>query len=184
MRSMTTEATIATLYRQACADDAAVLAGIDARDLADLAQGRLAGERRQRLVEAIAVSPALAAAWRLARAGGDWSQALAADMAAAANERRGAGSVAPARRQAVAQRRRFPFAVAAAVSAMAVGAVLVSQGLRERAGAESELAAQVPNAASDDILATSFGRNGDHDTIFSSRSGDSQDQIFAFGKDS
>jgi hypothetical protein len=181
---MTTDASIATLYRQACADDAAVLAGIDARDLADLAQGRLAGERRQRLVEAIARSPALAAAWRLARAGGDWSQALAADMAAAANGGRGADAAAPVRRQAVVQRRRFPFSIAAAVSAMALGAVLVNQGLREPPAAEAELAAQVSGSTGDDILAATFGSNGDQDTIFSSRSADSRDEIFAFGKDS
>lgn len=184
MRPMTTEATIAALYRQACADDAAVLAGIDARDLVDLAQGRLAGERRRQLVAAIAVSPALAAAWRLARAGGDWSQALAADMAAAVDGGRGRGSATPIRRQAAVERRRFPFAVAAAVSAMAVGAVLVNQGLRERSAAIGELTAQVQADGGDDILAASFGRNGDHDTIFSSRSADSADQIFAFGKDS
>lgn len=183
MRSMTTEATIATLYRQACADDAAVLAGIDARDLVDLAQGRLAGERRRQLVEAIAASPRLAAAWRLARAGGDWSQALAADMATAANGGRSAAAPAPIRRPAAA-RRRFPFAVAAAVSAMAVGAVLVNQGLRERTAAQGGLTAQYDAAGSDDILATSFGRNGDQDTIFSARSGETDDRIFAAGKDS
>jgi hypothetical protein len=182
MNTMTTEATIATLYRQACADDAALLAGIDARDLVDMAQGRLAGERRSRLVDAIAASPSLAAAWRMARAGGDWSQALAADMASAADGRR-AGAVSPPRRHA-APARRLPFALAAAVSAMAMGAVLVNQGLRERASDTDELTAQVLTGGSDDILAASFGRNGDQDTIFSSSSHDSDDRIFAFGKDS
>jgi hypothetical protein len=183
MISMTTEATIATLYRQACADDDALLAGIDARDLADLAQGRLAGERRRQLVEAIAASPKLAAAWRMARAGGDWSQALAADLAAAANGGRGAATPTPIRRQAAA-RRRLPFAVAAAVSALAVGAVLVNQGLREQPATQGGMTAQFDAGGGDDILATSFGRNGDHDTIFSARSAETDDRIFAAGKDS
>ena len=58
---MKTETTLESLYRNACRDDARLLAQVDATDLVELAQGRLAGERRQRVVEALAASPSLAA---------------------------------------------------------------------------------------------------------------------------
>lgn len=178
---MTTEATLAQLHRNACRDDAHLLAQVDAGDLVDLAQGRLAGERRQQVIEAIAASPSLAAAYRMAKASAAWSQDVAAEL----KDRTGADRsirALPTRRTRPAARR---FAMAAAVSAMAVGAVFVG-GRLESPGTMEAGFTDVPTSGAhgDAILAASFGQQGDADTIFSARSAADSDRIFTFGKGS
>lgn len=184
MTSTMTDNALANLYRNACADDAALLADIDPRDLVDLAQGRLAGAQRQRVVAAIAQSPSLAAAYRLARASADWAQALAADMA---GETAPAGNVRalPMRTAKVTSIRRHPFALAAAVSAMAIGAVFVGQRLQAPVDPFADGMADIAALQGDSIAAASFdnGRYGE-DRIFSfgtSRDAGGEDGIFGQG---
>ena len=177
---MTTDATLESLYRNACRDDARLLAQVDAIDLVELAQGRLAGERRQRVVETIAASPSLAAAYRMAKAGGEWAQGVSAELKA--------GSVAPSVVRALPLRRNAPaarrFAMAAAVSAMAIGAVFVGSRMESPAFVDSDFAGMSGQRGEDAILAASFGPRDDADVIFSSRSDAESDRIFAFGKGS
>ena len=174
-----TERTLSKLYQDACTADDRVFDEIDIGDLIDLAEGRLAGERRFQLVSAIAQSPRLATAYRIAKAGGEWSRALASDLA---QEGRAAPTVAPTvvpfRRSAP---RRQRLALAAAVSAMAVGAVFVGQRMQapDMPGAIDPVAIENVVAGSDSILAASFGRNGDADVIFSARSVQGEDRIFS-----
>lgn len=186
---MTTETTIAKLYRDACRDDARLLADVDVADLIDLAQGRLAGERRVRLVEAIASSPALANAYRLAKAGGEWSQALSADLA---RESAGGATVRhlPVR-QMLPAARRYPFAMAAAVGVMAIGAVFVAQRMHTQAlpGIDGDFASATatPGSTDDSIASGSFEglarAPADADVIFTTRDvGSQNDHIFSFGK--
>ncbi len=184
-----TEIKLAALYRDACTADRQLLADVDVAELIDLAHGRLAGARRAQLVDAIAASPSLAQAYRLAKASGDWSTLVAADLARGAG--RGANVHAmPVRhsRPAVAVR-RHRFAVAAAVSAMAVGAVFVSQRLESPTHADTGYAMDVGSVAGSDAIALmSFdapsGRTGNPDVIFTSRTHVDSDRIFAFGKGS
>lgn len=178
---MTTDTTLESLYWNACRDDARLLAQVDATDLVELAQGRLAGERRQRVVEAIAASPSLAAAYRMAKAGGEWAQGVSAELKA--------GSVAPSVVRALPLRRNAPaarrFAMAAAVSAMAIGAVFVGSRMESPGVVDSDFAAMSGQRVHEDaILAASFGPRDDADVIFSSRSDAESDRIFAFGKGS
>ncbi len=176
-----TDTTLAKLYRDACNADDRAFDDVDIGELIDLAEGRLAGERRFRLVAAIAQSPRLASAYRMAKAGGEWSRTVAADLAqqpSAPSVRR----VVPLRTSVV---RRQRFALAAAVSAMAIGAVFVGQRM-SAPDADAGLASAVDAAVadSDAILAVSFGRNGDADVIFSARTGEDDDRIFSFGRGS
>jgi uncharacterized membrane protein YgcG len=170
MTSTMTDNTLATLYRDACAQDAQVLAEIDPRDLVDLAQGRLAGERRRQVVEAIAISPSLAAAYRLAKASGEWAQSLSSELAGEARAPAATVHALPARPVRVAAIRRHPFALAAAVSAMAIGAVFVGQRLQAPADPFAEGMADIVRVQADSIASASFdnGRGG-------------EDRIFSFG---
>lgn len=185
--STMTDNTLATLYRNACAEDARLLAEVDPRDLLDLAQGRLAGERRQRLVAAIAQSPSLAAAYRLARASGEWAQSLSAELAGEAQTTRTATVHAlPARPARVATLRRHPFALAAAVSAMAIGAVFVGQRLQAPVDPFADGMADVAALQGDSIASASFdaGRAAADDRIFSfgtARDSGGDDGIFGQG---
>lgn len=168
-----TDNTLATLYRNACADDARLLADVDPRDLLDLAQGRLAGERRQRLVAAIAQSPSLAAAYRLAKASGDWSQSLSAELAGDVLTTRTATVHAlPVRPARVTAIRRHPFALAAAVSAMAIGAVFVGQRLQAPVDPFAEGMVDASTLQGDSIASVSFDAG---------RSAAVDDRIFSFG---
>jgi hypothetical protein len=180
---MTTDNTIARLYQAACRENARLLADVDAADLIDLAEGRLVGDHRARLVDAIAASPSLAAAYRLARASRGWSQALAAEMADEAQVGSNVRAL-PARqaRPAATAPHRRSFAMAAAVGAMAVGAVFVSQRLQSPAEIDAGFAEN--SATEDGIMAGSFGSKSDDDVIFSVRNPAEQDRIFAFGKGS
>lgn len=190
---MTTETPLAKLYRDACRDDARLLADVDVADLIDLAQGRLAGERRARLVGAMASSPALADAYRLAKAGGEWSQALAGDLS------RETGGIATVRRQPLFARghsrpaaRRYPLALAAAVGAMAVGAVFFAQRMQTQApsGVDGDFAsvAAMHGDVDDTIAAGSFegfthASPGGEDVIFTTRdAGSDSDRIFSYGR--
>lgn len=189
MTSMMTDDAIAKLYRDACNAAGALPADVDVSDFIDLAEGRLAGERRRRLVELIACSPAAASAYRMAKAGGEWSRALAADLAGTVSAPSTVVRALPARQRTYALR-RHPLALAATVSAMAIGAVFVAQQLkRPTAVTEAEFAAEVAMPEADAILATSFdarrGANGDR--IFSSNDDSAgDDSIFGegFGKGS
>ncbi len=176
------------LYQAACHEDARLLEGVDADRLIDLAEGRLAGPERERLVEAIAASPALAAAYRVARASGDWSRGVAAELAGERVDN--IRTLTP--RTATAAPRRQRWALAAAVSAMAIGAVFVSQQMRAPAvdtGDDVIFAAIIEKAAGDGIMVTSFdaGRAaGDDDRIFTTRAPGESDAIFdqSFGNGS
>lgn len=163
MTSTMSDTKLSHLYRGACVQDAWLLADVDPRDLLDLAQGRLAGERRQRLVAAIAESPSLAAAYRMARASGEWAQAVAADLAGQCRPA-GAVPVLPRRAARVAAFRR-PLALAATVAAMAVGAVFVTQNLR---APESRIDAMVDlGGVKEDSIASASFDSGEGDHIFS-----------------
>lgn len=185
---MTTEATIAKLYRDACREDGPLPADLPVADLIDLAHGRLAGERRARLVNAIASSPALASAYRLAKAGGEWSRALAADLARESG-RSGIVRALPTRqaRPALAVR-RHPLALAAAVGVMAIGAVFVTQQLRSPvAGVDGDFASASAYGGGDAIASHSFdaaGRTHAADVIFTTQDVSDNDRIFRFGKGS
>ncbi len=174
-----TDNTLASLYRAACVQDAQLLHGVDPRDLLDLAQGRLAGEKRQQLVAAIAESPSLAAAYRVAKASGDWAQTLSADLAGECRKPAAVVRSQPAR---VVALRRHPFAMAAAVSAMAIGAVFVGQRLQAPVDPFAENLARIADPGEDSIAVASFdgGRSGE-DRIFSfgtSREAGGRDGIF------
>lgn len=185
-----TDLKLAAIYRDACVEDRQRLADVDVSELIDLANGRLAGERRALLVDAIAASPSLAQAYRMAKASGDWSRLVAADLA---REAVPAPSVraSPLRqaRPAIAAR-RHRFAMAAAVSAMAVGAVFVSQRLESPTPSFDQVHAIEASAlgTADAIMLTSFdaprGNGGHADVIFTARSVGDSDRIFAFGKGS
>lgn len=182
---------LTTLYQTACREDAQLLDGIDAAQLIDLAEGRLTGEARAQLVEAIAASPSLAAAYRMARASGDWSRRVAAELA---GETAIDGNVrALPLRPAVAAPRRQRWALAAAVSAMAIGAVFVSQQIRapsaDVAADDVIFAAIIDQAHADGIMVTSFDASRmdrGEDRIFSSRGPGEADAIFdqSFGNGS
>lgn len=179
MTSTMTDNTLARLYRDACVEDPALLGSVDPRDLVDLAQGRLAGEKRQQLVAAIAASPSLAAAYRVARASGDWAQALSTDLAQTRRKQTDVVKAQPAR---VVTFRRHPLAMAAAVSAMAIGAVFVGQRLQAPVDPFAEDLARIVETREDSIAVASFdaGRAGE-DRIFSfgtSRTADGRDGIF------
>ena len=175
-----TDKTLATLYQQACADDAGLLASVDADELIGLAHGRLSGARRQAVVDAIARSPELAAAWRMARDSGDWAAAVAAELAEdcrddlAARRRQRSLSAAPAR-PAVARLRGSRWAMAAAVSGLAVAAAFLAQPWQVPGGQDDAGLAGSGDADSytvDAILSTSFdraSRGGDPDVIFNAR---------------
>lgn len=185
-----TDARLATLYRDACGDDRQLLADVDVSSLIDLANGRLTGERRSQLIEAIAASPSLAQAYRVAKASGDWSKLVAADLARESVHGSNVHAL-PMRyaRPAVAAR-RHRFAMAAAVSAMAIGAVFVSQRLESPTHAvDAGYAVEAETLKnSDSIMLTSFdaprGNGVKGDVIFTARTSVDDDRIFAFGKGS
>ena len=191
MTEMMTEATLAKLYRDACQGNDRLPADFDIADLIDLAQGRLAGERRARLVDAIAASPALASVYRLAKAGGAWSHALAADLAQEATSRGATVHRLPKRhvRPAVAAR-RYPLAMAAAVGAMAVGALFVAQQLQAPAEdvVGDDFTSAPAHGTSDAIASHSFDPSGrspsNADVIFTTRDVANSDRIFSFGTES
>jgi hypothetical protein len=187
---MTTDLKLARLYRDACADDRQLLANIDVSDLIDLANGRLAGERRARMVDALATSPSLARAYRMAKASGDWSAMVASELA---GEKATGHNVRiqPIRRaRPVGHMRRRRFAMAAAISAMAIGAVFVTQRLESPSIQADNTYASTSDAAggNDSIMLTSFDASRDGnvnaDIIFTSRMPADNDRIFAFGKGS
>lgn len=157
-----TEHNLARLYQASCRDDAAALDAVTPAELVDLAEGRLAGPRRAAVVEAIAASPSLAQAWRLARA----SRAAALELSQ---------GIADARRATARPLHARPalrrLALAATVSAVAVGSVFMARQLGPEAG--------VPGLVEEDAIATAgFDGRGDDDRIFSSRSGMEPDRIF------
>lgn len=178
-----TDTTLAELYRQACADYADyadTLAAVDVDDLIALAHGRLAGARRQLVIDAIARSPELAAAWRVARDSSDWATAVAADLAADRRDERtshrlpGQPSARPSHRP-VARLRGARWSMAAAVSGLAVAAAFLAQPWQQPGG-QGEAAIAGHHGADttqvDAILSTSFDRRhraADPDVIFSAR---------------
>lgn len=172
-----TDTTLAELYRQACADDPGALDAVTADELIALAHGRLAGARRQAVIDAIARSPELAAAWRIARDSGPWAAAVAADLSQGRNDdlagrrQHALPAARPARRARV---RGARWAMAAAVSGLAVAAAFLAQPWQAPDGQGVGGVAQhdAGTAAADAILSTSFDRGhraADPDVIFNAR---------------
>jgi hypothetical protein len=187
---MTTDLKLARLYRDACADDRQLLANINVSDLIDLANGRLAGERRARMVDALATSPSLVRAYRMAKASGDWSAMVAGELAGEKTTGHNV-RIQPVRHaHSMAHMRRHRFAMAAAVSAMAIGAVFVTQRLESPSIQAEDAYASASDAAggNDSIMLTSFDAlrdgNVNADVIFTARTPADTDRIFAFGKGS
>src|SRR5690606_35239648 len=104
-------------------------------------------------VAAIAESPSLAAAYRVAKASGDWAQTLSADLAGECRKPAAVVRSQPAR---VVALRRHPFAMAAAVSAMAIGAVFVGQRLQAPVDPFAENLARIADPGEDSIAVASF----------------------------
>jgi len=184
-----TDMKLAALYRDTCEADRQLLADVEISSLIDLANGRLAGERRAQLVEAIAASPSLAKAYRLAKASGEWSALVSADLARGANHGSNGHPLPVRQGRPWVAARRHRFAMAAAVSAMAIGAVFVSQRLESPTHrVVSGYGVDTARVTGDDSIALmSFDAREGHvnaDVIFTSRRSLDSDRIFAAGKGS